>query len=113
MMDGERARTSAIRGLVVKMGERPVEVAPLERSDMPSPPATPVEAEVRATDIRTLAVVATVRSTAEGRFLIDAPAGAYELQAYEGGEAAGPPLYVDTARGPLVDVTVYLDTGVR
>jgi len=90
-----------------------VEVAPLGRPDKPTPPPTPVEAEVRVTDARTLAVVASVRSAADGRFRIDVPAGAYELQVFERGEAAGPPLHVDAGGERMVDVTVYFDTGVR
>jgi len=106
-------RIGAIQGVVLKLGERPVEVAALAGADAPRVPAMPVEAELRVTDVRTLEVVAVARSAADGRFRIELPPGPYELQVVDAGEAAGPPVHVEAARDAMADVCVYFDTGVR
>jgi hypothetical protein len=112
------APDSGVIGTVVAGPGCPVDQQPIEGQPEQRPGVCeerPVQADVRVLQVRSGRVVATVRSTAEGRFRIELPAGRYELQALRPADrsAAGPPRLVVVRPHELSEATLQFDTGIR
>jgi hypothetical protein len=84
---------------------------------MDSPcPDKPVVAEISVSEVGSQDVVATVRSTSDGKFSIELPPGNYTLKPSATGGAifpAGKPKDVTVDAGGFADVTLNMDTGIR
>jgi hypothetical protein len=101
---------SGLEGVVLLGPMCPVEVAS-------SPcPDRPVEAEVRAMDARSGALVGRTRSGADGRFRLSLRPGSYTVMAVRsplGGLSSGESVTVTVRSGSYSRVTLLLDSGIR
>lgn len=75
----------------------------------------PVQAGIRVLEVRSGRVVTTVRSSADGRFRIELPAGQYELQVLHPADRSpsGPPQLVIVQPHAFSQATLHFDTGIR
>jgi hypothetical protein len=108
---------TGITGQVVAGPQCPVQPAP---GPSTSPPDTrcadrPVQATVQVSDAATGRVLATVRTSPDGRYRIPLPPGHYQVQVLnppsELGARPAPPVEV-TVTG-MAEVRLFVDTGIR
>jgi len=79
-------------------------------------PDKPVAAEIAVAEIGSQDVVATVRSTSEGKFSVDLAPGDYTLMPSAPGGAPFPigrPTDVTVRAGGFTEVTLTMDSGLR
>jgi hypothetical protein len=112
------ARDSGVTGAVVAgpgcpVQQQPAEGQPDKQRGVCEEQA--VQADIRVLEVRSGRVVTTVRSSADGRFRIELPAGQYELQVLRPADrsASGPPQLIVVRPHAFSQATLQFDTGIR